>query len=194
MDDIAVNAIAGPNVAGQVPGRVLPLGFGSPRGTIQFGPLGTPVACPGISNPASPFRNSGFRIADVNLEPGSWTIRVYARSTVSGEFVQFADIPVHIGPVAPQGPINFQAAASGHTVTVSWQAPGPGIAYYQVQVATTDGHGAFVFSNLASGIYTVSAALSGFTTAVSDPVTLGSATSAQVDLVLTVAGQGGGAS
>ena len=101
-----------PNVAGQVPGRVLPLGFGSPRGTLQFGPLGTTVACPGISDPNSRFRNSGFRIADVNLEAGSWTIRLYARSTVSGEFIQFADIPIQVGPIAPQGPINFQAAAT----------------------------------------------------------------------------------
>ena len=137
MDDLAANAIAGPNVAGQPPGRVIPLGFGNPRGTIEFGPLGTPVVCPGISNPASPFRNSGFRFADVGLESGSWTIRVYARSTVSGQFVQYADIPITVGDLPPS-PVNFQASASGNTVTVSWQAPagGPSIAGYVIEVAT----------------------------------------------------------
>lgn len=137
MDDLAVNAIAGPNVSGQVPGRVLPLGFGSPRGTIQFGPLGTPVVCPSVSNPASPFRNSGFRIVDVGLESGSWTLRVYARSTVSGEFVQVADIPVTVGDL-PASPVNFQASAAGNTVAVSWQAPagGTSIAGYVLEVAT----------------------------------------------------------
>lgn len=137
MDDISVNAIAGPNVAGQPPGRVMPLGFGSPRGTLQFGPLGTPVVCPGISNPASPFRNSGFRIADVGLEAGSWTIQVSARSTVSGQFVQFPDIPVTVGDL-PASPVNFQASAAGNTVTVSWEAPagGTSIAGYIIEVAT----------------------------------------------------------
>jgi hypothetical protein len=137
MDDLAINAIAGPNVTGQPPGRIIPLGFGSPRGTIQFGPLGTPVVCPSITNPASPFRNSGFRFTDVGLEPGSWTIRVYARSTVSGHFVQLADIPVAVGDLPPS-PVNFQASASGNTVTVSWLAPpgGTSIAGYIIEVAT----------------------------------------------------------
>jgi hypothetical protein len=137
MDDLAVNAIAGPNVVGQPPGRVIPLGFGNPRGTIEFGPLGTPVVCPSISSPASQFRNSGFRFANVGLESGSWTLRVYARSTVSGQFVQFADIPVTVGDLPPT-PVNFQASASGNTVTVSWQAPagGTSIAGYVIEVAT----------------------------------------------------------
>ena len=58
----------------------------------------------------------------------------------------------------------------------------------QVQTATADEHGAFVFTNLAPGTYTVSAALSGFLTAASDAVVLGSATNATVNLVLQVGG------
>ena len=58
----------------------------------------------------------------------------------------------------------------------------------QVQTATADEHGAFVFSNVAPGTYTVSAALTGFVTATSEPVTLGSATNANVNLVLQVGG------
>lgn len=137
MDEIAVDAIAGANVVGQPPGKIIALGLGSPRGTLQFGPLGTPVVCPGVGNPASPFRNSGFRIVDAGLERGSWTIRVYARSTVSGQFVQFPDIPVTIGDL-PASPVNFQASAAGNTLTVSWQAPagGASIAGYILEVAT----------------------------------------------------------
>src|SRR5262245_7664193 len=44
----------------------------------------------------------------------------------------------------------------------------------QVQTATADEHGAFVFTNVAPGTYTVSAALSGFLTATSEAVALGS--------------------
>jgi hypothetical protein len=58
----------------------------------------------------------------------------------------------------------------------------------QTLTAVTDEHGAFTFSNVAPGTYTVSAALSGFITAVSEAVTLGAAATAQVDLVLKVAG------
>ena len=58
----------------------------------------------------------------------------------------------------------------------------------QVQTATADEHGAFVFSNVAPGTYTVSAALTGFITATSEAVTLGSATNANVNLMLQVGG------
>jgi hypothetical protein len=72
----------------------------------------------------------------VALEPGPWTIRVAARSTLSGAF-QATDVPVTIGNVLSP-PINFQAAASGNLVTVSWLAPagGPAIAGYVLDVAT----------------------------------------------------------
>ena len=56
----------------------------------------------------------------------------------------------------------------------------------QVQVATTDDSGAYAFSNLASGIYTVGAELTGFVKAMSQPVTLGSASTTRVDLVMNV--------
>ena len=56
----------------------------------------------------------------------------------------------------------------------------------QVQTATTDTSGAYAFSNLASGVYTVSAELTGFVKTVSQPITLGSAANARIDLVLHV--------
>ncbi len=56
----------------------------------------------------------------------------------------------------------------------------------QVQVATTDDSGTYAFSNLATGVYTVSAELSGFVKALSQPVTLGSASTTRVDLVMNV--------
>jgi hypothetical protein len=132
-------------------GRNLPtlvLGFESVfpgTGTLQFGPLGSPVACPGGSGP---YAQAGFRVSGVgagtgNYFYGTWMVDVFARSTLSGEYIQLPEIPMTIGPVAPAGPVNFQATSSGNTVTVSWQAPGAGIAYYQVQVATDS-----AFSNI----------------------------------------------
>jgi len=143
MDEIAVNAIAGAGVVGQPEGRVLPLGFGAPRGTIEFAPLGTNVICNSVTNPASPYRNGGFRIANVGLETGPWTLRVYARSTISGEYSQLGDIPILVGNVIP-GPVNFQASAVGNTVTVSWEAPATALSYYQIQVATDPNFAAII--------------------------------------------------
>jgi hypothetical protein len=57
-----------------------------------------------------------------------------------------------------------------------------------VLVATSDARGLYVFSNLASGVYTVSAELAGFAKAVSDPITLGSGTTVTADLQLKVQG------
>ena len=56
----------------------------------------------------------------------------------------------------------------------------------QIQTATTDTIGAYAFSNLATGTYTVTAELSGFIKTVSQPITLGSAANAKVDLTLNV--------
>ena len=56
----------------------------------------------------------------------------------------------------------------------------------QIQTATTDTIGAYAFSNLATGTYTVTAELAGFIKTVSQPITLGSAANAKVDLTLNV--------
>jgi hypothetical protein len=162
MDDIAANAIG---ISGERAGRTIPLGFvGPPRGTLEFGPLGTPVICSSFAD-GSQFRNSGFRFSNVGLEPGAWIIRIYARSTVSGQFVQYADIPVTVGSV-PLAPVNFQASAAGNTVTVSWQAPsgGPAVASYLIEGAANPNFSPVAFAlpvgaagaysgQLASGTY-----------------------------------------
>jgi hypothetical protein len=74
------------------------------------------------------------------------------------------------------------ASVGGATVTLTETARN------QSQVATSDSRGAFAFSNLASGVYTVSAELSGFVKAISQPISLGSATTTRADLVLKVGG------
>jgi hypothetical protein len=74
------------------------------------------------------------------------------------------------------------AGVPGATVTLTEMARN------QVQVATSDGRGRYAFSNLASGVYTVSAERAGFRKAVSDPLELGSATTVTADLVLVVEG------
>ncbi len=56
----------------------------------------------------------------------------------------------------------------------------------QVQTATTDTGGTYAFSNLAPGTYTVSAELTGFIKTASQPITLGSAANAKIDLTLHV--------
>ena len=56
----------------------------------------------------------------------------------------------------------------------------------QIQTATTDTIGTYAFSNLATGTYTVTAELAGFIKTVSQPITLGSAANAKVDLTLNV--------
>ena len=137
VDDLFVTAIAGPGVAGQPQGAVVALGAGGMRGTARFAALGTPVACASVPNPASPYRNAGFVVENVALEPGPWTLRVSARSTLSGG-VHAIDVPLTIGnSLSP--PVNFQASAAGNLVTVSWQAPagGPAISSYILEVATT---------------------------------------------------------
>ena len=138
VDDLTITAVAGPGVVGQPQGTVVVLGGGAMRGTLRFAPLGTAVTCPGVPNPASPYRNAGFRVDDVALEPGPWTLRVAARSTLSGVYAPMADLPFTIGnQLSP--PVNFQATASGNLVTVSWQAPGggPAISGYVLEMDTT---------------------------------------------------------
>ena len=75
------------------------------------------------------------------------------------------------------------ASVPGATVTLTETARN------QSQVAISDSRGSYAFSNLASGTYTVSAELSGFVKAISQPISLGSATSARADLVLKVGGK-----
>jgi hypothetical protein len=75
------------------------------------------------------------------------------------------------------------AGVPGATITLTETARN------QSQVATSDSRGAFAFSNLTSGVYTVGAELSGFVSTTSQPISLGSATSARADLVLKVGGQ-----
>ena len=166
VDDVSVRmrAIAGPRA-----GTELVVGFDSAypgTGSLQFGPLGTPVACPTANGV---YAQSGFRVVNIGAGTGdffygTWMIDVFARSSISGELVQLPEIPVQIGPVAPPGPTNFEASAIGNTVTVSWAAPGPGVAYYQIQVATNPTFSPITFhvdvpgtgpysGDLASGTY-----------------------------------------
>ena len=70
------------------------------------------------------------------------------------------------------------AALPGATVTLTETSRN------QVLVATTDASGAYTFTNITSGVYTVSAELSGFVKAVSEPLPLGSSTSSRIDLQL----------
>ena len=71
MNDVAVYAVAGAGVQGYAAGTTLALGFGGGLGTLQFAPLsGSPVTCDAVANPASPYRNAGFRVVDVGLTQG----------------------------------------------------------------------------------------------------------------------------
>lgn len=149
VDDIAVRmrAVAGPRT-----GLVLPLGF-EPNvphtGRLQFGPLGSPVACP---TGTGPYAQAGFRVVGVgagtppNYLNGTWMIDVFARSTISGGMIQLPEIPIQIGPVLPQGPVGFQASASGNTVTVSFQPVPGGAALYQIQGSLNPSFSALAFS------------------------------------------------
>lgn len=156
-DDVAVYAVAGPGVVGVAPGTTYALGFGNGLGTLQYGPVtGSPVTCESVTNPASPYRNSGFRISNIGLQQGPWTLKTFARSTLTGELSALGDIPVQVTQMtlAPQ---NFQATSSGNTVTISFQAPvgGPPIGGYAVDGATNPGFnpGAFTVVVGAAGTY-----------------------------------------
>jgi hypothetical protein len=134
VNDVAVYAVAGAGVQGYAPGTTLALGFGGGLGTLQFAPVsGSAVACDAVANPASPYRNAGFRVVDVGLNQGPWTLKVFARSTLTGQLASLGDVPIQVtqSTLAPQ---NFQATGSGNTVTVSFQAPagGPAVSGYAV--------------------------------------------------------------
>jgi hypothetical protein len=138
VDDILVFASAS-QVPGRTPGETFTLGSGGQLGTLRFGPLtgaATQVVCDSVTNPSSPFRQSGFSITNVHLDAGVWHLRVMARSTLSNRLVSLADVPVTVThlTLAPQ---NFQASANGNTVTVSFQAPsgGPPVSGYAVDGA-----------------------------------------------------------
>jgi hypothetical protein len=128
MDEVSVLAIAGPNVTGVQAGSTQVLGFGGPLGTRSF-----PTSCPSASGA---FANSGFSISGVYaLSQGNWTLRVLARSTISGQFT-VRDVPVTV-VTAAGAPQNFTATASGNTVTVSFTAPtsGPQVGGYIIEAA-----------------------------------------------------------
>jgi hypothetical protein len=127
VDDLTALAIAGPNTGPQA-GTTQILGLGNTLGTLRFAPLTptTPVVCPAIANPASPYRNSGFSIDNISgLNSGNWTLRLSTRSTLSGEFTTLPDVPFTV--VNNTGaPSNFTASAVGNTVTISFSAPPAG--------------------------------------------------------------------
>lgn len=140
MDDLAAFAIAGANVTGPQAGQTLALGFGNTLGNLSYAPLNPstpPVVCESIANTASPFRNSGFEISNISgLSPGNWTLRVIARSTISGEFTQSTDVPFVVSN-ATLGPRNFTVTGQGNTINLSWQPPigGPTVGGYAIQLA-----------------------------------------------------------
>ncbi len=139
MDDLQVFATAGPGVAGVAAGTTYSLGYGSGLGTLEYAPLtpATPVVCPSVTNTASPYRNAGFRVKDVGLAQGPWTLRALGRSTISGKLTPVAsDIPFTSSQLV-LGPTNFELTANGNTVTVSFQAPtgGPPISGYVIDLA-----------------------------------------------------------
>jgi hypothetical protein len=126
VDDLIALAVAGPNITGPQAGTTQVLGLGNTTlGTLRFAPLtpGTPVVCPAIANPASPYRNSGFSIDNISgLESGNWTLRLSARSSLSGEFTTLPDVPFTVVNNT-RAPGNFTASAVGNTVTISFSAP-----------------------------------------------------------------------
>jgi hypothetical protein len=161
MDDVAVYAVAEAGVAGVPAGTTYALGFGGGLGTLQFAPLtGTPVACQSVTNPASPYRNSGFRIADISLQQGPWTLKTYARSAITGQISTIASTRVNVTQLtlAPQ---NFNASSSGNTVTISFQAPsgGPPIGGYAVDGAYNPGFSPASFTVVVGAAGTYSGSL-----------------------------------
>jgi hypothetical protein len=148
VDDVAVYAVAGAGVAGQPAGTTLALGFGGGLGTLQFAPItGAAVPCESVPDAASPYRNSGFRIVDVGLPQGPWTLRIFARSTLTGQLSALGDIPILVTQ-ATLPPTNFQASASGNTVTISFSAPagGPAIGGYAVDGSFNPGFSPAAFT------------------------------------------------
>jgi hypothetical protein len=136
VDDIAVFALAGANVTGPQAGTTQVLGLGNNQDFLEFGPVsGTAITCPTATGV---FANSGFRIRNVVLSPGNWTLRVISRSTISGEFTRLSDIPFTVTNAAAS-PTNLRlVGGSGNSITVAWEAPvgGPPIGAYQMDLAT----------------------------------------------------------
>ncbi len=138
MDDVAVYATAENGVVGVAPGTTVALGFGNGSGSLEYGPLtGGPVSCDTFPNTGSPYRQSGFRISNVGLHHGPWTLRVFGRSTLTGLLTASAPVTVNVSQMTLP-PRNFQASASGNTVTISFDAPAGGVAVggYAVDGAT----------------------------------------------------------
>jgi hypothetical protein len=139
VDQINAFAIAGPGVTGPQAGTTQVLGFGAGFGTLAF-----PASCPGASGA---FANAGFTLTGIDaLGAGSWTLRVMARSTLSG-LLNTLDVPVTISasPGVPQG---FTASAAGNTVTVAFGAPsgGPVVGGYLVEGALNPTFSPMLFS------------------------------------------------
>lgn len=138
VDDLFVFAIAN-QATGHAPGHTLTLGTGGQQGILRYGPLtgaATQVACPSITNPSSPFRQSGFTVSNVYLNPGTWTLRVMARSTLSNKLTAMGDIPVTVSHLT-MPPRNFQASISGTLATISFEPPdsGPPVGGYALDGA-----------------------------------------------------------
>lgn len=128
VDEVSVLAIAGPDVSGPQAGSTQVLGFGGALGTRSF-----PTSCPGASGP---YAGSGFSFNGIYaLAQGHWTLRVLARSTISGQFT-VQDVPINV-VTAAGAPSNFTAGAAGNTVTVSFGAPtsGPPVGGYIVEAS-----------------------------------------------------------
>jgi hypothetical protein len=139
VDQVNGFAIAGPGVTGPQANTTQVLGVGAGFGTLAF-----PVACPSASGA---FTNAGFSYSGIDgLAAGSWTLRVMARSTLTGQFIT-RDVPFTVVAAAgvPQG---FTASASGNTVTVAFSGAvgGPPVAGYLVEGATNPAFSPMLFS------------------------------------------------
>ena len=139
IDQVNAFAIAGAGVTGPQANTTQVLGSGA-----GFGALAFPVGCPSASGP---FANAGFSYSGIDsLAAGSWTLRVMARSTLTGQFIT-RDVPFTVVAAAgvPQG---FTASASGNTVTVAFSGSvgGPPPARYLIEGATHPAFSPMLFS------------------------------------------------
>lgn len=132
VDEVIAYAIGGPtgnavNILGSLP-------------TGEWGtPLQTGLPCPG----APPqFANSGFAVNNIfGLTPGSWTFRVLARLTATGNLVETLSTNVLVDWRSPPARNLRLVSAAGNTVTIAWDPPDGGrlITAYRIEVATNPG-------------------------------------------------------
>lgn len=124
VDEVTVTAIPNPRVAD---GVAQMLGIGGPYGTQAFLPMtGGAVACPAVQG-GSQFAGSGFTITGINSLPeGLWTVRAYARSTLTGQMTTVSSTNVRVFPGAA-APRNLRVAnASGNNFVLAWDPPAEG--------------------------------------------------------------------